>query len=142
VSSGIITGKTVLKITRLVSGPPSFVLRCDMGLTGSEKETLRAFLKRMNTSTTDTDQDLHKSTWHNAPDYDGKSREIGSEPRHYFGEYPHSMQHWPSVKVRGGVHVELLELYRSVADQGLVEIINCTPGSALDCFEKRDINAV
>jgi len=77
-----------------------------------------------------------------APDYDGKSREIGSAPRHYFGEYPHSMQHWPSVKVQKGVHVELLDLYRSVADQGLIEIINCTPDSALDCFEKRDINAL
>jgi hypothetical protein len=69
-----------------------------------------------------------------APDYDGKSQTIGSSPRHFFagGEYPDKMQHWPSVKVKDGVHVELVELYRSVKEQGLVELINCTPGSALE----------
>jgi hypothetical protein len=67
-----------------------------------------------------------------APDYDGKSQKIGSTPRHVFGEYPAHLQHWPSVQVRGGVHVELVDLYRSVHEQGLVEIINCTPGSALE----------
>lgn len=77
-----------------------------------------------------------------APDYDGKSQHIGSTPRHYFGEYPHSMQHWPSVQVQQGVHVELLNLYRSIAEQGLVEVINCTPDSAIDCFPQRDIDAV
>lgn len=66
-----------------------------------------------------------------APDYDGRARSIGSGPRHYFGEYPASMQHWPSVQVRGGVHVELVEWYRSVHEQGLVELISCSPGSAL-----------
>ena len=77
-----------------------------------------------------------------APDYDGKAHQIGSTPRHYFGEYPHSMQHWPSVQVKDGVHVELLELYRSIAEQGLVEVINCTPDSAIDCFERGDIDAI
>ena len=72
-------------------------------------------------------------------DYDGKARRIGSGQRHYFGEYPSQLQHWPSVKIRDGVHVEMLDLYRSVADQGLVEIINCTPGSALTCFPVMDI---
>ena len=74
-----------------------------------------------------------------AADYNGRARHIGSTPRHFFGEYPASMQHWPSVKVQGGVHVELVDLYRSVAEQGLVEVINATPGSAIDCFERRDI---
>jgi len=67
-----------------------------------------------------------------APDYDGRARSAGSGPRHFFGEYPSSMQHWPSVQVKDGVHVELLRLYQSVRDQGLVELINCTPGSALE----------
>jgi len=67
-----------------------------------------------------------------APDYDGKTRQIGSVPRHYFGEYPSNLQHWPSVKVENGVHVELVHLYRTIDMQGLVEIINCTPGSALE----------
>lgn len=77
-----------------------------------------------------------------APDYDGRERKVGSVPRHYFGEYPSGLRHWPKVSVREGVHFELVNLYRSVADQGLVEIINCTPGSALDCFPMADIDAV
>lgn len=75
-----------------------------------------------------------------APDYNGKTQDVGSTPRHYFGEYPAVMQHWPSVSVRDGVHVELLDLYRSVAKQGAVEIINCTPDSAIDCFPHMDIS--
>lgn len=67
-----------------------------------------------------------------APDYDGRARSVGSAPRHYFGEYPASLQHWPSVQVKGGVHVGLVDLYRSIRDQGLVELINATPGSALE----------
>ena len=76
-----------------------------------------------------------------AADYDGKQQKRGATPRHYFGdEYPASMQHWPSVKVKDGVHVELVDLYKSIKDQGLVEIINCTPGSALiDCLGYVDI---
>jgi hypothetical protein len=77
-----------------------------------------------------------------APDYDGKQQQIGSMPRHFFGEYPATMQHWPSVSVKDGVHVELRELYRAVARQGLVEIINCSPGSAIDCFQCVDIQDV
>jgi hypothetical protein len=77
-----------------------------------------------------------------APNYNGPAREIGSEPRHFFGEYPASMVHWPSKMVQKGVHVELLDLYRSIEAQGLVEVINCTPGSAIDCFETVDIESV
>jgi hypothetical protein len=75
-----------------------------------------------------------------APDYDGKARKVGSEPRHFFGEYPASMQHWPSQQVHGGIHVELLDLYRSIAAQNVVEVVNCTPGSAIDCFPHREIS--
>lgn len=71
-----------------------------------------------------------------APDYNGRTREIGRWPRHWFGEYEPALQHWPSAKVVNGVHVELCELYQSVADQGLVEVINATPDSALNCFPK------
>lgn len=69
-----------------------------------------------------------------AGDYDGKARRVGSTPRHYFegGEYPAHLQHWPSQQVKDGVHVELVDLYRSIHEQGLIEIINCTPGSALE----------
>ncbi len=74
-----------------------------------------------------------------APDYNGARRIIGSRPRHFFGEYPSAIQHWPKVRVTNGVHDELVEQYRTVADQGLVEVINCTPGSALDAFPVSDI---
>lgn len=77
-----------------------------------------------------------------APDYDGKAKRIGSGPRHFFGEYEPALQHWPSVKIQHGRHVELIGLYESVARQGLVEIINCTPGSALTCFPTADIDRV
>jgi hypothetical protein len=77
-----------------------------------------------------------------APDYDGRGRRIGSEPRHYFGEYPPELQHWPHQRVQGGVHVELLGLYAAVADQRAVQIINCTPDSALTCFPVADIEDV
>jgi hypothetical protein len=66
-----------------------------------------------------------------APDYDGKSRQVGATQRHYFGEYPANLQHWPSVRVENGVHVELVHLYRTIKTQGLIEIINCSPDSAL-----------
>jgi hypothetical protein len=74
-----------------------------------------------------------------APDYDGKQRNVGGAPRHYFGEYPRTLQHWPSVQVKNGVHVEMVSLYASVAMQNAVEIVNCTPGSAIDCFPRADI---
>ena len=76
-----------------------------------------------------------------APDYDGLAKKIGSTQRHYFpgGEYPANMQHWPSDQVWGGKHVQLIDWYRSIKKQGLVEIINCTPGSAIDCFPMMDI---
>ncbi len=79
-----------------------------------------------------------------ARDYDAGTRNAGSTPRHFFenGEYPESMQHWPSMQVRNGVHVELCALYDSIAKQGLVEIINATPDSAITCFPKVDIAAI
>jgi hypothetical protein len=77
-----------------------------------------------------------------APDYDGSAMRVGSSPRHFFGEYPSQLQHWPKAKVKNGVHTELCELYQSVADQGLVEIVNATPDSALTCFPKADIDAI
>ena len=74
-----------------------------------------------------------------APDYDGRGRKVGSGPRHFFGEYPPELQHWPSVCVKDGVHFDLVRRYGEVAQQGLVEIVNCTPGSAIKCFPMMDI---
>lgn len=77
-----------------------------------------------------------------APDYEPRNRQPGATPRHYFGEYPSSMQHWPSLQVKAGVHVELVRRYEAVAAQGLIEIINCTPDSALSCFPRQHIEDV
>lgn len=77
-----------------------------------------------------------------ASDYKGQDRKIGATPRHYFGEYPSALQHWPFFSIKDGVHVEMVELYRSVASQGAVEIVNCTPGSAIDCFPRVDIESL
>jgi hypothetical protein len=77
-----------------------------------------------------------------APDYDGRARNVGSLPRHYFGEYEAELQHWPSVSVKNGIHVQLVDLYKSVARQAAVEIINCTPDSAIECFPQVNIAAL
>jgi hypothetical protein len=73
-----------------------------------------------------------------APDYDPVSRQPGSQPRHFFGEYEPELQHWPKQSVRDGVHLQLLDLYRSVATQGALKVIDSSFG-ALDCFERVDI---
>jgi hypothetical protein len=70
-----------------------------------------------------------------AKDYDGRNQRIGSSPRHYFGEYAPELQHWPSVKIKDGVFVELIEQFEKVKKLNQdVEIINCSPGSAMECF--------
>jgi len=77
-----------------------------------------------------------------APDYNGARRKAGSTDRHFFGEYPKELQHWPSVKVgksKPGVMDGLIEAYDKMVPQlpslGM-EIINCTPGTALNSFPK------
>lgn len=75
-----------------------------------------------------------------APDYNPQKKDPGSTPRHYFGEYPGPLQHWPSVKVgrfEPGVIDGLIEAYDAMIpdlkDAGM-EVINVTPGSALTSF--------
>ncbi len=69
--------------------------------------------------------------------YDGRKK-IAGGPRHYFGEYPPALQRWPSVKVRDTGELDgLIECYNAVPEKNPdVEIINCSPGSALECFPK------
>lgn len=76
-----------------------------------------------------------------AKDYDGKNKKAGSTPRHYFGEYPKSMQHFPqSLKSinKNGEIIGLIKNYEAMIPdlnkQG-VEVINCTPNSSLKCFK-------
>lgn len=83
-----------------------------------------------------------------ASNYNASARQPGASPRHSLlllrdGEYPAHLQHWPSVAVKDGVHVELLRLYRCIVEQGLVELVNCTPDSALNDFlPYREIDTV
>lgn len=76
-------------------------------------------------------------------DYDGRARFIGTGRRHYWadrgGEYEPQLQHWPSVHVAEGVHYDLVRRYGEIAKQGVIEITNCTPNSAIECFPMMDI---
>jgi len=79
-----------------------------------------------------------------AKDYNPQKQEPGSIPRHYFGEYPKKLQHWPSVKVRQGVLDGLIEAYTKIkadidARQISVDVVNCTPGSALKMFRTGEL---
>lgn len=68
-----------------------------------------------------------------APDYNAAKRQPGSFPRHYFGEYPKPLQHWPSVKVKPDGKLEgLIETYRKMPfDELGMTVTSCTPDSAL-----------
>mgnify|MGYP003638141188 CR=1 FL=1 len=80
-----------------------------------------------------------------AKDYDGKNKIVGSTPRHYFGEYPKSMQHFPksnnSVDQEGRI-VGLIRTYermnKDLISMG-VDVVNCTPNSALKCFRESNL---
>ncbi len=89
-----------------------------------------------------------------ASDYDGTAKHIGSSQRHYFGEYPGAMQHWPSKQVgphTGGVHAELVGLYEAVWYQNEIfkamgyrglELINATPRTALTLWDRIPIEDI
>lgn len=73
--------------------------------------------------------------------YDGVKKQPGGE-RHYFGEYPTELQHWTKTNMgESGELNGLLECYRTIKpDDYGIKIINCSPGSALDCFETGELN--
>ena len=72
--------------------------------------------------------------------YSAVHRKPGSG-RHFFGEYPAPLQHWPgasgqNVDRHTGDLVGLLDCYRTIDTEKLnLRITNCSPGSALDFFE-------
>ena len=75
-----------------------------------------------------------------ASDYNGLRKKVGSTDRHYFGEYPKELQHWPSVKIglsKPGVIDGLIEAYNKMPpdlEKAGMEVINCTPESAMQTF--------
>ena len=73
--------------------------------------------------------------------YDGRKKKPGGL-RHYFGEYKDKrLGHWPVVKVRSTGELDgLINCYNAItARPALCKIINCTPGSSLEMFQKRDL---
>lgn len=76
-----------------------------------------------------------------AKDYDAKNKNPGSTPRHYFGEYEDSqLHHWP-VSLNNGVFDALIKQFEKVKEiNGDLEIVNCTPGSAMKCFPFGSLN--
>jgi len=70
--------------------------------------------------------------------YSKTYRDPGGD-RHYFGEYPPELGHWPAAGQNGEM-TGLLECYRTINPAELgIRIINCSPGSALDFFEMGDL---
>lgn len=62
-----------------------------------------------------------------------KVERIPGGDRHFFGEYPKALHHWPSVGPNGEM-TGLLDCYKTINTDG-IRIINCSPGTALDFFE-------
>ena len=75
-----------------------------------------------------------------ANDYNGRYKKAGSTPRHYFGEYPKEMQHFPQSKEsidNNGVIIGLIDAYEGmVKDLEGIDVVNCTPDSHLPTFRR------
>lgn len=72
--------------------------------------------------------------------YEG-ARRIAGGHRHYFGEYPRQLQHWPGISVdKDGTLRGLLEIFKTIDCDALgLEIINCCPTSAMEFFPKASL---
>lgn len=73
-----------------------------------------------------------------AEDYNGNTKNPGSTPRHFFGEYPEVMQHFPrstqSIAPDGTI-IGLIQAYSGMIDDlSDLDVVNCTPGSKLPSF--------
>jgi len=75
------------------------------------------------------------------PGYDRRHRKAGAG-RHFFGEYPKELQHWPNVGPKGEF-TGLLKVFKTIDTRALgVKIVNCSPDSALDFFETEELKDV
>ena len=76
-----------------------------------------------------------------------REKKIGSTPRHYFGEYPKSMQHFPQSRNsvdKNGVIIGLIDAYEKMVNDLInmnVDVVNCTPNTALNCFRKSNLDS-
>lgn len=60
--------------------------------------------------------------------------------RHYFGEYPKELQHWPRTGPNGELSGLIREMETINPSDYSIEIYNCTPGSAMKCFPFRSLS--
>lgn len=61
------------------------------------------------------------------------------EKRHFFGEYPDKMRHFPRTGPQGELDGLIKEMETINPQRYGVEIINCTPDSAMKCFPFGDL---
>lgn len=67
--------------------------------------------------------------------YSGKiSDNKYTNKRHYFGEYPSELQHWPRTDSDGALGGLIKEVETIKPEDYGIEIINCTAHSSLKCF--------
>ena len=72
--------------------------------------------------------------------YPGKQNDHHyTEKRHFFGEYPEELQHFPRTGPNGEFTGLIREMETINPDDYNIEIINCTEGSAMTCFPMGDI---
>jgi len=75
------------------------------------------------------------------PGYD-RGRKKPGEGRHFFGEYPEELRHWPQTGQKGEF-TGLLKVFKTVDTEKLgIRIVNCSPESALDFFEVSELKEI
>lgn len=63
-----------------------------------------------------------------------------TEPRHFFGEDPLTSNHWPMTGTNGELTGLIKEMETIKPEDYGIEIINCTPDSAMTCFPMMDLD--
>jgi hypothetical protein len=72
--------------------------------------------------------------------YHGKQSRTEYTRRRYLGEDPLTRNHWPMTGDQGEFSGLIKEMETIKPAEYGIEIINCTPGSAMDCFPFGDLN--
>lgn len=67
------------------------------------------------------------------------NRTTYKQPRHYFGEDALTAKHWPMTGPEGELDGLIMEMNTIKPENYGIEIINCTPGSAMHCFPMMDL---
>lgn len=62
------------------------------------------------------------------------------EKRHYFGEYPEQLRHFPKTGPNGELTGLIKEMETIKPIEYNINVINCTPDSAMTCFPLRSLS--